>query len=33
MTTSIVIYHSGLIIINEIDSYEFGEWRRRLFYW
>jgi hypothetical protein len=25
MTTSIVIYHSGLIIINEIDSYEFGE--------
>jgi hypothetical protein len=31
MTTLIAIYHSGLIITNEIDSYEFVRMKKETF--
>jgi hypothetical protein len=31
MTTSIAIYHGGVVIINEIDSYEFVGMKKETF--
>jgi hypothetical protein len=33
MSTFITVYHSGVIIINEIHSYEFVEMKKETFVW
>jgi hypothetical protein len=32
MTTFIAVYHSGVVITNEIDSYEFVEMKKEIFW-